>query len=69
MGELPDEASLPSYDELPVASEGGRSRWGVFGPDDKASEHPEVILEATYGWYRAADVLEEYFDSGVHHLN
>jgi len=25
----------------------------------KAGEHPEVILEATYGWYWAVDVLEE----------
>ena len=25
----------------------------------KAGEHPEVILEATYGWYWAADVLKE----------
>jgi len=25
----------------------------------KAGEHPEVILEATYGWYWAADVLED----------
>ena len=25
----------------------------------KAGEHPDVILEATYGWYWAADVLEE----------
>jgi len=25
----------------------------------KAGEHPEVILEATYGWYWAADVIEE----------
>jgi transposase len=24
----------------------------------KAGEHPEVILEATYGWYWAADVVE-----------
>ena len=24
----------------------------------KAGEHPEVILEATYGWYWAADLLE-----------
>lgn len=24
----------------------------------KAGEHPDVILEATYGWYWAADVLE-----------
>ncbi len=25
----------------------------------KAGEHPEVVLEATYGWYWAVDVLEE----------
>jgi len=25
----------------------------------KAGEHPEVILEATYGWYWAADVINE----------
>jgi hypothetical protein len=25
----------------------------------KAGEHPEVILEATYGWDWAADVLQE----------
>jgi transposase len=25
----------------------------------RAGEHPEVILEATYGWYWAADVVEE----------
>ena len=25
----------------------------------KAGEHPEVVLEATYGWYWAADVLQE----------
>ena len=25
----------------------------------KAGEHPDVILEATYGWYWAADVIEE----------
>jgi hypothetical protein len=25
----------------------------------KAGEHPEVILEATYGWYWAADVIKE----------
>jgi kynurenine formamidase len=25
---------LPSYDELPDAPEGGRSGWGIFGPDD-----------------------------------
>jgi transposase len=25
----------------------------------KAGEHPEVVLEATYGWYWAADALQE----------
>jgi kynurenine formamidase len=25
---------LPRYDELPAAPDGGRSGWGVFGPDD-----------------------------------
>jgi len=25
----------------------------------KAGEHPEVILEATYGWYWAADVIQD----------
>jgi kynurenine formamidase len=25
---------LPTYDELPPAPQGGRSGWGVFGPDD-----------------------------------
>ncbi len=27
---------------------------------EKAGEHPEVVLEATYGWYWLADVLEEH---------
>src|SRR5205814_886102 len=31
----------------------------------KAGEHPRVVLEATYGWYWAADVLEEA-GAGVH---
>ena len=26
---------LPSYDELPLAPQGGRSAWGMFGPDDQ----------------------------------
>ena len=25
----------------------------------KAGQHPRVVVEATYGWYWAADVLEE----------
>jgi transposase len=32
----------------------------------KAGEHPEVILEATYGWYWASDVIHEY--GGTVHL-
>ena len=32
----------------------------------KAGEHPEVILEATYGWYWAADVIQEC--GGMVHL-
>lgn len=31
----------------------------------KAGEHPEVVLEATYGWYWAADVLAEC-EANVH---
>jgi transposase len=31
----------------------------------RAGEHPEVVLEATYGWYWAADVLQE-IGAGVH---
>jgi len=50
MGELQDEASLPSYDDLPVASEGGRSGWGVFGPDDNVGLFnlltPERVVDA-----------------------
>jgi hypothetical protein len=25
----------------------------------RAGEHPDVVLEATYGWYWAADTLAE----------
>ena len=38
----------------------------------KAGEHPEVILEATYGWYWATDVIKEcggnvhLFSTGVY---
>ena len=28
------EPRLPDYDELPPAARGGRSAWGLFGPDD-----------------------------------
>ncbi len=27
-------SDLPSYDDLPPAPDGGRSAWGLFGPDD-----------------------------------
>ena len=33
---------------------GLRSPWGP-----SADEAPEVVLESTYGWYWAADVLKE----------
>jgi kynurenine formamidase len=29
------QTELPSYDELPLAPQGGRSAWGMFGPDDQ----------------------------------
>ena len=31
----------------------------LAGEVAKAGEHPEVVLEATYGWYWAVDVLQE----------
>ena len=45
---MPDP--LPSYDELPAAPEGGRSGWGVFGPEDNVGLFnlltPERVVEA-----------------------
>ena len=42
---------LPLYDELPVADRGGRSGWGLFGPDDSLGllnlQTPESVLAAT----------------------
>ena len=32
--EWPSSSQLPSYSELPPAKLGGRSAWGLFGPDD-----------------------------------
>jgi kynurenine formamidase len=29
------QVSLPRYDDLPEAPQGGRSAWGLFGPDDQ----------------------------------
>lgn len=41
---------LPTYDELPLASEGGRSGWGVFGSEDNLGLlnllTPERLVEA-----------------------
>ena len=43
-------ADLPTYDELPAAPEGGRSGWGLFGPDDNLGlinlVTPERVAEA-----------------------
>jgi kynurenine formamidase len=41
---------LPSYDDLPEAPQGGRSAWGVFGPEDNLGLinllTPERVVEA-----------------------
>jgi kynurenine formamidase len=41
---------LPGYDELPPAPEGGRSGWGIFGPQDNVGLinllTPERVLDA-----------------------
>jgi kynurenine formamidase len=43
-------AGLPSYDDLPPAPEGGRSAWGLFGPDDNLGLvnllTPERVVQA-----------------------
>jgi len=43
-------SDLPCYDELPVAPNGGRSGWGLFGPDDNLGLFnlltPERLVEA-----------------------
>jgi kynurenine formamidase len=43
-------ADLPTYDELPAAPNGGRSAWGLFGPDDNLGlinlVTPERVVEA-----------------------
>jgi kynurenine formamidase len=42
--------NLPSYDELPLASEGGRSAWSLFGPEDNVGLFnlltPERVVDA-----------------------
>jgi kynurenine formamidase len=41
---------LPHYDELPAAPQGGRSAWGLFGPEDNLGlinlMTPERVVEA-----------------------
>jgi kynurenine formamidase len=43
-------SGLPSYDDLPDAPDGGRSGWGLFGPDDNLGlvnlMTPERVVEA-----------------------
>jgi kynurenine formamidase len=47
----PTEPRLPAYDELPAAPRGGRSAWGLFGPDDTAGllnlQTPERVAAAS----------------------
>lgn len=42
--------SLPTYDELPEAPRGGRSAWGLFGPNDSVGMMnlltPDVVVQA-----------------------
>jgi kynurenine formamidase len=35
MNQSPEPQPLPSYDELPPTPDGGRSGWGIFGPEDQ----------------------------------
>jgi hypothetical protein len=43
-------AGLPRYDDLPAAPQGGRSGWGLFGPDDQIGllnlQTPERVVAA-----------------------
>jgi kynurenine formamidase len=44
------DGRLPRYDELPAADHGGRSGWGLFGPDDSVGllnqQTPASVLAA-----------------------
>src|ERR1700759_4391944 len=44
------DGQLPRYDELPAADHGGRSGWGLFGPDDSVGllnqQTPASVLAA-----------------------
>ena len=43
-------SDLPKYEDLPAAADGGKSGWGLFGPDDSVGlfnlQTPERIAEA-----------------------
>jgi kynurenine formamidase len=43
-------SELPRYDDLPAASKGGRSGWGVFGADDNVGllnlQTPQRVIDA-----------------------
>ncbi len=45
-----DVAELPNYDDLPSLPHGGRSGWGVFGPEDNVGllnlQTPEAVRQA-----------------------
>jgi hypothetical protein len=45
-----DPKTLPAYDDLPQALQGGRSAWGLFGSDDQTGliglMTPERIVAA-----------------------
>jgi len=61
---------LPSYDELPLAPRGGRSAWGLFGPDDQIGMLNTVTPEVTAAAARLVSTGEvfpldlplDYFD-------
>jgi kynurenine formamidase len=50
-GDAKHSHDLPRYDELPAADLGGRSGWGLFGPNDSVGlmhlQTPERVLAAT----------------------
>ena len=50
---------LEEYDGRQVVGIDLHRRRSVIVRMTEAGEHPEVVLEATYGWYWAVDVLQE----------
>lgn len=63
-------SNLPAYDDLPPAPQGGRSGWGLFGPEDSTGlvnlQGPEQVLEASRLVKRGAvfrlDAPLDFFD-------